>query len=1218
MENIKRSNLVKIVSMILVIAFISLDLSYACPPEDKTRNFTLAAPSLLQQDPMTGQAARFQQSIFSEWRVLNTVLVVGKYLLEEKLPIKRLPGVILLELGAAAIDGIDLSGVTMKEGVVSIPCVVKGARSTAEIALKGSVSLQGLSGFEWLASDKYVLIELPEGYKRPEAPAVETKEAPEAAMSAPVAVVEAPELPKEANSPSSAPKNITIRAVITRMLLAAIGITALTPLVASAADGTAMWLSENSMSIAGIAAAFGAAIAEFFILRSLLFPVNKYLSKTYETEEEALEASERLLINLKARGINLHLRVEHIPGYNDIKQRITGFDKDYFKLVGFPPIPTYEDGYYVIKAEEVKQGPSEKRASSIALMSISSTAAMPGAAELASAFSWLKDPDSAYQVIVGLAAIVVSVVVLFVSFYIPAGRLAKRIKRLSRSAHSQDLDELCRTVTEIKGLERALMWRLPEFADKQREIYNGIKNTALDNIRKAAELLDFKGLLILIRYQELPEVAGITRNLVVTTDKKLEAAVDFARWALTLESLYTQRLPIGKQQRAAREAGESGIIFTDRVTRTFYPFKSKPWALKRLLEFINSPEDALAMKGLIMRLREEKTVIIHDSFGNERNVGTHDYSKIIELAKNPGELRILLGSKPSPRDGSSVTLNSLDPLMIGIGAAGIVAAFFAFWRIFFPLSWHIRRLHSEDYRVCCAAKDALAKMGSPAVPYLEKALRDTRYYVRSAAAETLRNIKDPGVAKLLVGALSDSEFSVSSAAADGLESIGWTPATLEEKIPYFVVRRRWDDLVDIGAPAVPALIKVVHGRDWVAANMAADSLARIGRPAIPALLEGLMEGSYNGELCVRSLLQISCPELSFMREYLETKHLLTAPLTREEVDYILACLKTGKKIEAEFMPHRSHLESFTDDDEKGFPVTRSFEITDSWARLVIKMDEAPAQTGPGQAAIPSEKLIDRTDAKRAEIRVADDAIEIVQTEPGHDSLAATAEKPGSDAMSATQFFSDQSEADGGVVSLIALARRARRENQKLIIGLETDWIPGIGVKGSLQQGAISALIEEVDDIGKTLRSMGLDNVEIVHANADQLALSLTKAAEKSSTEMRNIVVMASAGTIESPSFSDIRNAPQENRPFLACTDPEDLIKLYEEFGETIAKQLHIKLMSWLYMTLKAATGNEPPEAPWIRYDKAARRLFLKPTAEPIDYETLKREYAAEVTALASA
>mgnify|MGYP001563861683 CR=1 FL=1 len=57
----------------------------------------------------------------------------------------------------------------------------------------------------------------------------------------------------------------------------------------------------------------------------------------------------------------------------------------------------------------------------------------------------------------------------------------------------------------------------------------------------------------------------------------------------------------------------------------------------------------------------------------------------------------------------------------------------------------------------------------------------------------------------------------------------------------------------------------------------------------------------------------------------------------------------------------------------------------------------------------------------------------------------------------------------------------------------------------------------------------------------------------------------------------------------------------------------------LYMTLELAAGKEPPQLPIIAsYDKKMRIVIFLPKADPIDYEALKSNYAAEKAALQAA
>ena len=213
----------------------------------------------------------------------------------------------------------------------------------------------------------------------------------------------------------------------------------------------------------------------------------------------------------------------------------------------------------------------------------------------------------------------------------------------------------------------------------------------------------------------------------------------------------------------------------------------------------------------------------------------------------------------------------------------------------------------------------------------------------------------------------------------------------------------------------------------------------------------------------------------------------------------------------------------------------------------------------------------------------------------------------------------QIEADGAMAALIVMARNAKKENQKIIIGLEADSIPGVDVRGSLQHDAISALMKEICSIGDALKSKGLDNVEIVRGSGSDLAASIIDRANITHTSLRNVVVMASIQTITSNSFSALRDAKSGEKPFLAGIDWSELIEFYSRHNESIEKQLRIRFAGLLYMTLELAAGKEPPQASVITsYKRNDRLVFFLPKAESVEYGALRRIYEGDRKALEAA
>jgi hypothetical protein len=209
------------------------------------------------------------------------------------------------------------------------------------------------------------------------------------------------------------------------------------------------------------------------------------------------------------------------------------------------------------------------------------------------------------------------------------------------------------------------------------------------------------------------------------------------------------------------------------------------------------------------------------------------------------------------------------------------------------------------------------------------------------------------------------------------------------------------------------------------------------------------------------------------------------------------------------------------------------------------------------------------------------------------------------------------EADSIVASAIAMARRAKHENQKLIIGLDTGWIPGYGSKGNLQNGAMASIVHEIESLGDTLRSLGLDNVTVIHEDGEALAASLLAEADKTHTKLANVIVLGSSRTLASAAFGALRSTTDEQRAFLAAVDPTLIMNAAVYAGPSDV--LNINLIEMLSIALELAAGKEPPRIPMIvSYDSRMRMVIFLPRAAPIDYETLKKAYEADKRALASA
>lgn len=154
----------------------------------------------------------------------------------------------------------------------------------------------------------------------------------------------------------------------------------------------------------------------------------------------------------------------------------------------------------------------------------------------------------------------------------------------------------------------------------------------------------------------------------------------------------------------------------------------------------------------------------------------------------------------------------------------------------------IKRLQDSDSRVRDGAAKALVGIGQPAVEALKKCLKDENAYVRRRGAEALRDI-------------------------------GYKPTDLDSRIVYLIAARNWDELVNLGKPAVELLVKclrdessevresavmtlgrigdaqavgplidcLLNDKEWYVPNRASKALVKIGPPAVEQLISCLRD-----------------------------------------------------------------------------------------------------------------------------------------------------------------------------------------------------------------------------------------------------------------------------------------------------------------------------------------------------------------------------------------
>jgi HEAT repeat protein len=123
-----------------------------------------------------------------------------------------------------------------------------------------------------------------------------------------------------------------------------------------------------------------------------------------------------------------------------------------------------------------------------------------------------------------------------------------------------------------------------------------------------------------------------------------------------------------------------------------------------------------------------------------------------------------------------------------------------------------------------AAARSLIMIGTPAVEHLIAALMNNNRQVSQLAIKALGEIGDPRAIEPLIDALSAQQEIVRIRAAESLGMLSWQPGQDENGARYWIARREWKEVVELGAPSVGLLIAALDDSSWYVRYNAAMSL----------------------------------------------------------------------------------------------------------------------------------------------------------------------------------------------------------------------------------------------------------------------------------------------------------------------------------------------------------------------------------------------------------
>jgi HEAT repeat protein len=152
-------------------------------------------------------------------------------------------------------------------------------------------------------------------------------------------------------------------------------------------------------------------------------------------------------------------------------------------------------------------------------------------------------------------------------------------------------------------------------------------------------------------------------------------------------------------------------------------------------------------------------------------------------------------------------------------------------------------LKNEDWSVRLAGTRALGKIGdSLAVGSIIAVLKDEFDLVREAGAEALGEINDDKAIKPLIESLINiNDKRMHKAVIKALEKLNWKPDQDEASAVYWCVKENWQECVRIGSPAVKPLIDALKQTNEIERQSIIDVLSQIGTSAVESLIWALKD-----------------------------------------------------------------------------------------------------------------------------------------------------------------------------------------------------------------------------------------------------------------------------------------------------------------------------------------------------------------------------------------
>jgi HEAT repeat protein len=137
---------------------------------------------------------------------------------------------------------------------------------------------------------------------------------------------------------------------------------------------------------------------------------------------------------------------------------------------------------------------------------------------------------------------------------------------------------------------------------------------------------------------------------------------------------------------------------------------------------------------------------------------------------------------------------------------------------------------------------------------------------RLSAVEELSGFSEQSATTALIERLWDQDDAVRLAAAQALEQRGWKPSAKVVEAQYLIAMQNWEEIPQLGASALPALVKALKLPQWKVRLKVCWVLGEIGDPSAMEYLREVYRHDENPEVRLQAKSAMDKIELKLVEE----------------------------------------------------------------------------------------------------------------------------------------------------------------------------------------------------------------------------------------------------------------------------------------------------------------------------------------------------------------